>query len=147
MKIESDEGHLLNVVADIGNLEWRKYRQRYPDVVVGGKLQREDHSAFLPFIAFRFKSVRDSDIEKLRCVVESYKGALSWSLVGRAREGLPGINWMIAPSRLLEANELALGLSMTAADYLSVYEPLLGPAAYEDLMGLTEYVRSEFSTS
>ena len=147
MKIENDEGRLLNVIADIGDLEWRKYRQRYPDVMVGSKMQREDYSAFLPFIAFRFKYIRESDIEKLRSAVEGYKGRMSWSLVGNAREGLPGTNWMIAPTRLWEVSDCASKSNLPAAVYLSIHEPALGPAAYEDLVGLTEYVRSVFEVS
>jgi len=147
MKIENDEGRLLNVIAEIGVLEWRKYQQRFPEVMVGNKMQRQDRSAFLPFIAFRFKNVREVDVEKLKRVVENYKGALLWSMVGRQREGLPGTNWMIAPSRLWEVSECALKSNMTAAAYLSIHEPSLGPAAYEDLVALTEYVCSEFEIS
>lgn len=144
MKIENEEGRLLNVIADIGALEWRKYQQRFPEVMVGNEMRREDHSAFPPFIAFRFKCIGKDDIDKLRFAVEGYKGALPWSLFGRSRENLPGINWMVAPTRLWEVSECALKANMTAAVYLSIHEPLLGPLAYEDLVGLAEHVRSEF---
>ncbi|WP_277761826.1 hypothetical protein [Pseudomonas sp. A34-9] len=108
----------------------------------GNEMQREDHSALPPFIAFRFECISKVDIDKLKAAVEGYKGALSWALVGRSREGLRGINWMIAPSRLWEVGGCALQANITAAVYLSTHEPLLGPVAYEDLIGLTEHVRS-----
>lgn len=144
MKIENEEGQLLNVIADIGALEWRKYRQRFPEVWVGNEIRREDHSAFPPFIAFRFKCVAKDKIDKLRVAVDGYKGALPWSFVGRSRENLPGTNFMIAPTRLLEASECGM-TNMAAAVYLSIHEPLLGPLAYEDLVGLADHIRSEFS--
>jgi hypothetical protein len=145
MKIENQEGLLLNVIADIGVLEWRKYQQRFPEVKVGNEMRREDHSGLPPFIAFRFKFISEDAIDKLRATVEGYKGALSWSFVGRSREGLPGINWMIAPSRLWEVEECAFKSNISAAVYLSIHELLLGPLAYKDLAGLTEHIRSEFS--
>jgi hypothetical protein len=144
MTVENEEGHLLTVIAEIGVLEWQKYQQRFPKVRVGNEMQREDHSALPPFIAFRFECISKVDIDKLKAAVEGYKGALSWSIVGRSREGLPGINWMIAPSRVWDVGECALQVNMTAAVYLSIHEPLLGPVAYEDLIGLTEHVRSVF---
>ncbi|MBR7198036.1 hypothetical protein [Pseudomonas sp. 14A] len=100
MTVENEEGRLLNDIAEIAVLEWQKYQQRFPKIRVGNEMQREDHSALPPFVAFRFKCINKVDIDKLKAAVESYEGALSWSLVGRPREGLPGINWMIAPSRL-----------------------------------------------
>lgn len=144
MTVENEEGHLLTVIAEVGVLEWQKYQQRFPKVRVGNEMQREDHSALPPFIAFRFECISNVDIDKLKVAVEGYRGGVAWSLVGRSREGLRGINWMIAPSRLWGVDECALQVNMTAAVYLSIHEPLLGPVAYEDLIGLTEYVRSVF---
>ncbi|MBJ7373632.1 MAG: hypothetical protein JHD19_19465 [Pseudomonas sp.] len=145
MTVENEEGRLLNVIAEIGMLEWQKYQQRFPKIRVGNEMQREDHSALPPFVAFRFECINKVDIDKLKAAVEGYEGALSWSLVGRPREGLPGINWMIAPSRLWEVGDCASQKNMTAAVYLSTHEPSLGPLAYEDLTGLAEHVRSAFN--
>lgn len=61
------------------------------------------------------------------------------------RDGLPGINWTIGPSRLWEVKKQALKLDLPLEQYIAQYEPELGPVAYDDLEGLTKHIRQAFS--
>lgn len=60
------------------------------------------------------------------------------------REGLPGTNWTIGPSRLWEVKEQALKLGLSSSQYLATYEPGFGPIAYDDLEGLAKHIQSAF---
>ncbi|QVW25675.1 hypothetical protein KJF94_09060 [Pseudomonas hormoni] len=146
MRIEEPEGELLNILHDISPLEWRKYQQRYPEVRVGNSFEREDRSGYPPYVAFRFENESDEIVNKLRLVLEGYLGRSVWRLVSHKRDGLSGINWMIGPARLWEISEAAEQENMTKGQYLSKYEPWVGPAAYDDLPGLIEHVSDAFST-
>ncbi|MBN6112952.1 hypothetical protein [Xanthomonas bonasiae] len=143
-KIEVAEGDLLNFIYEISPLEWRKYQQRYPKVWVGDHFEKVDRSEYPPYISFRFEDEREVIIERLKQSIEKYSGKVSWVLNEHRREGLPGVNWTIGPSRLWEVKEQALKLGLTPAEYLAQYEPEFGPVAYSDLEGLAEHIRSAF---
>ncbi len=104
----------------------------------------EDKSNFPPWMSFRFESDDDVILEKFRHAIDDYYGKIRWSLNEHKREGLPGINWTIKPRRLLEVKEQADKLDLSPSQYIAQYEPEFGPAAYEDLVGLTEYIRQLF---
>ncbi len=143
-KILAPEGDLLNLLEEIGALAWRKYRVRYPELRVGGRIQVLDQSAHPPSIAFRFERESDSDMQALRQAVESYDGDVAWEMEGRERDGLPGVNWVIRPVRTTEVIELALSANLTPDQYIAKFDPGFGPIAYDDLVGLTTHVRYAF---
>lgn len=143
-KIESKEGNLLNILEEINPLEWRKYQQRHPEVWVNGNFERKDCSSLPPFVAFRFEQEKTDILNKLTKAIESYAGTVSWVLDGHKRDGLPGVNWIIFPSRIREVEKLAEELNLTPYLYLAKYEPNFGPIAYDDLVGLTEYIKEIF---
>jgi hypothetical protein len=144
VKIDSPEGELLNILDEISPLVWRRYQQRHPEVKVGNALEREDRSGYPPYFAFRFKDESEEVVNKLRLLVEGYTGNVSWQLVEHKRDGLPGRNWMIGPSRLWEVSENAARENMTPGCYLSKNEPWIGPVAYNDLDGLFQSIRVAF---
>ncbi|WP_336341620.1 hypothetical protein [Pseudomonas atacamensis] len=91
MTVENEEGHLLTVIAEVGVLEWQKYQQRFPKVRVGNEMQREDHSALPPFIAFRFECISNVDIDKLKVAVEGYRGGEHGRLLAGHAKGCLGL--------------------------------------------------------
>lgn len=144
-RIESEEGNLLNILEEISPLEWRRYQQRNPELWVNGNFERKDCSSRPPFIAFRFEREKNDISNKLKIAIESYTGTVSWVQDGRKRDGLPGINWIISPSRIQEIAKLAEDINLTPHQYLSKYEPNFGPIAYDDLVGLTEHIKKYFN--
>lgn len=144
-KITALEGELLNVLYEISPLEWRRFQQRYPELWVDGHFEKSDRSGYPPYVSFRFVEECPAVVQKLRQAVGEYSGKISWQLINHKRDGLPGVNWTIAPSRLWEINEVASALEVTPAQYLATYEPAFGPAAYDDMEGLTRYIRQIFS--
>lgn len=143
-RILDPEGDLLNLIEEIGPLEWRKYQQRNPEVWVRDHFERESRSEFPPFISFRFQCEDIKIIEKLKVVVDGYKGKVKWVVDEHKRDGLVGINWTIKPGRMLEVKALALKYGLASSQYMAKYEPGFGPIAYDDLVGLTEHVRDAF---
>ncbi|WP_143178215.1 hypothetical protein, partial [Pseudomonas aeruginosa] len=76
--------------------------------------------------------------------IESYQGRVKWVLDEHKRVNLPGTNWGIVPSRLLEVWDLARALDLAPNQYMAKYEPEFGPIAYEDIIDLAEHVRRAF---
>lgn len=66
-------------------------------------------------------------------------------MTGYERHAFPGMNWVIEPARIKEVETKAGALGLSPEDYLSEYEPEFGPISFEDLVGLTQYVRQVFS--
>lgn len=143
-KITAPEGYLLNLLYEISPLEWRRYQQRYPEIWVGDHFEKVDRSECPPYISFRFKDEHEAVIERLRQAIESYSGKILWVLDEHKRDGLPGTNWIVGPSRLWEVKEQALKLDLTPDQFLAQYEPEFGPVAYDDLEGLTKHIRQAF---
>lgn len=143
-KITVPEGDLLNLLYEISPLEWRKYQQRYPEIWVGDHFEKVNRSEYPPCISFRFENENEIVIERLRYAVESYSGRVLWVLDEHKRDGLPGTNWTIGPSRLWEVREQASKLDLPPDEYLAQYEPEFGPVAYDELEGLTKHIRQAF---
>lgn len=139
--ITSPEGELLNLIERLGDLAWRRYEQRYPMVQVGAGFERADHSAYPPVISFRFVRESSQAIARLKAAVESYVCGIEWTMTGRPRIGLPGINWVIWPKRVYELREVAANMGISPSTYFSQQEPGFGPIAHEDMTGLVEHVR------
>jgi len=144
-KITAPEGDLLNVLYAISPLEWRKFQQRYPEIWVGDHFEKVDRSKCPPYVSFRFADEHGAVIERLKMAIENYSGKVVWMLGKHKRDGLPGINWTIGPSRLWEVKKQALKLDLPPEQYIAQYEPELGPVAYDDLEGLTKHIRQAFS--
>lgn len=142
--ITDREGLLLNTIAQLGDLEWRKYRSRYPEVFVEGRFQHKDMSAYPPFWSFRFKCENNVVVNSLMSIVDEYDGHVRWVMSGRPRDGLPGTNWIICPEFVDlvkgKANDSGLG----AEEYIAKNFPGFGPVAYSDADGLNAYVRLKF---
>jgi len=148
MKVEgipNPEGALLNIFESISPLEWRRFRPRIPNVWINGRFKKIDRSELPPFVAFRFERETQEIMDKIRGALSSYVGEVDWSLVEHKRDPLPGTNWVICPSRTVEAEKKVYEVGMTGAHYLARHEPEFGPIAYEDLNRLTEHFRSFFS--
>ncbi|MBB5943400.1 hypothetical protein [Xanthomonas sp. 3307] len=143
-KIEAPEGALLNFLYEINPLEWRKYQQRQPRVWVGDHFEKMDRSKYPPYISFIFENECKTVIKRIKAAVDGYCGAVRWMLYERKRDGLPGTNWTIGPSRLWEVEEEASKLGLSPSQYLATYEPEFGPIAYDDLEGLTKHIQSAF---
>lgn len=135
------EGELLNILECASPLEWRRYQQRHPEVWVNGRFERVDCSGFPPCISFRFENESQAVIDSLKSSLNSYDGKVKWLLVEHQRESLPGINWIICPSRMVEVKDEAVRAGVGAGEYLAQLEPGFGPVAYEDFVKLTEYIR------
>ena len=62
-------------------------------------------------------------------------------MTGHKRETLPGTDWLICPTRLLQIESIALSANSTPGDYIAQHEPELGPIAYDDMSKLAFYLR------
>lgn len=83
-------------------------------------------------------------MEVLRQAVDSYSGKTPWTMSGRKRDGLFGINWLIRPRRVIDVESAASSLDLTPDQYFAQHEPEFGPIAYDDLEGLVRHVRQAF---
>ena len=126
---------------ELGALAWRKCRQRYPEIQIRGRIQRFDQSRSPPSIAFRFENESEDGIAALLRAVETFNGNLHWTMTGRKRHQLPGTNWVISPTRVLDVIVVASEQGLTPDQYLAQHEPHFAPVAYDDLVGLTEHIR------
>lgn len=144
--IAAQEGQLLNLIEEMGSLAWRKYQQRFPEVWMNNRFEREDHSGYPPFISFRFENEDPEVIARLKLAVESFKGAVDWVMGEHKRINAPGTNWIICPKRFWEIDDFILTPGMSAGQYMAEHEPLFGPVAYEDLLVLTAYLSDVFQS-
>ncbi|WP_144443616.1 hypothetical protein [Pseudomonas putida] len=142
-RIVDSEGELLNILHDLNALEWRKYGQRNPEVWVDDHFEREDRSRFPPYIAFRFEKESEYIVSILNDLIGSYSGLISWALIGCERYASSGMNWVVEPAYVKEVEAKAQSLGLSSEGYLAEYEPEFGSIAFEDLLGLTEYVRKK----
>ncbi|HBO3288861.1 TPA: hypothetical protein L4S14_001095 [Pseudomonas aeruginosa] len=143
-RILDPEGELLNILECVSPLEWRRYQQRNPEVWINGHFERAERPEFPPYVSFRFKNENQVVIDRLKKALALYSGKIKWLLVEHKREFLSGTNWVICPSRMVEVREEAIQVGVSAGQYLAKYEPEFGPAAYDDLIDLTENIRRAF---
>ena len=139
--IEESECEILNIVQELGALEWCKCRPRYAEIRIRGRIERFDQSRSPPSIAFRFENESDEGIAALLSAVETFNGKLHWTMTGRKRREFPGTNWVIRPTRVWDVIEVASEQGLTPDQYLEEHEPHFAPVAYDDLVGLTEHIR------
>ncbi|MEJ6816511.1 hypothetical protein [Pseudomonas sp. LF-5] len=78
-------------------------------------------------------------------MIASYNGLIPWVLIGCERYASSGMNWVIESAYIKEVEAKAKSLGQSSASYLAKYEPEFGSIAFEDLVGLTEYIRKKFS--
>lgn len=135
---------LLEFVESLGETEWRKCVNSQFSVKERGVWVIKDQSGHPPSVSFRFKKEDQSIISRLKLAVESYNGRVKWILDEHKRDGLPGTNWTIGPSRLWEVLDDAMSLDLDSSQYMAKYEPEFGPVAYEDIHNLTKHIRQAF---
>lgn len=140
-QIATDDNVLFSFIEQLSDLEWGKKQSRYPDSWIENRFQRVDHSGHPPYCSFRFAKEDPHLIACLKLAVDSYKGRVEWVMVGREREHLPGINWMICPKRYWEVWDVALSKGISAGQYMAEHEPDFGPVAYEDMHGLARHIQ------
>ncbi|WP_141673807.1 hypothetical protein [Gilliamella sp. Choc5-1] len=139
-KISDSEGELLNIIEAVSPLEWRRYNQRYPQIRINNRLEKKDCSDIPPFVAFRFENESEEIINKLKFLINNYRGFIKWELHKHKREPLQGTNWVIRPLRVREVTALAEKNGLVSEEYLAKYEPEFGPIAFDDLNALTQYI-------
>jgi hypothetical protein len=142
--VTASEGQLLNLIEQLGELEWRRYQARYPLVWIKNRWERIDHSSYLPFVSFRFQHEDPKVIERLHKAIASYQGAVKWELHGHKRRHLQGMNWVIVSQLEWNARELSLPSGVRPGRFVAEHYPEFGPAAYEDFRKLEEHARREF---
>ncbi len=138
---------LLNVIEQVATLEWRKFQARTVKIELknGGAIQ-EDHTLLPPYTSFRFESEDNALISKLQSAIQSYKGVVEWRMTGHERHTMHGINWVIRPAFVDEMQAAAdASGAPSVGQYIAEHYPAFGPAAFEDLLLLTDYVRQRLS--
>lgn len=142
--IKRESSPLLELIESLGETEWRKcVNSQYANKEHGAWVVK-DQSGHPPVVSFRFKEEDPKVIYRLKVAVESYQGKVNWVLDEHKRDGLPGTNWTIKPSRLREIWARARELDLTPNQYMAKYEPDFGSIAYEDIINLTEHIRRVF---
>lgn len=137
----SSEIELLDLIFGLNPLGWRRYRQHG---LGSGDARGSDEPKtvmWCPFVAFRFAREDASLTKGLSEAVDAFRGALTWSLFGHEREGLPGTNWVIGPAKLFEVKGQAAGSRISAGEYLSRTDPSLVSAACHEFPLLVGHVR------
>ncbi|EZO74073.1 hypothetical protein V556_05916, partial [Pseudomonas aeruginosa BWH055] len=143
-EIKRESSSLLELIEALGETEWRKCVNSQFVNKERGEWVVKDQSSHPPRVWFRFIQEDPAIISRLRVAIESYQGRVKWVLDEHKRVNLPGTNWGIVPSRLLEVWDLARALDLAPNQYMAKYEPEFGPIAYEDIIDLTEHVRRAF---
>lgn len=142
--IKREGSALLSIIENLGETEWQKCSNSQYQIKEHGILVVKDQSSHPPAVCFRFKGGNIEIAQRLKFAVENYKGKIEWEMRGRQRDGLPGFNWCIEPSRVYDIQENARQINLAPNQYMAKYEPNFGPIAYEDLIGLTAHIKSEF---
>lgn len=138
------EGNLLNIIEKISPLEWRRYKKRYYKLKVDKQSEEKDSLNESPFIAFRFEKESKEVIDKLKLLINNYRGKVEWEIYAHKREPLPGTNWVIRPLRISQVTALAEKIGLDPVEYLAKKEPEFGQVAFDDLNDLTKYIQDNF---
>lgn len=141
---KTEGADLLNLIEKLDETEWQKCSNSQYEIKEHGLFVIKDQSSIPPSVCFRFKNEKEEIIERLKSIVNSYHGKVAWKVHGRQRDGLPGFNWCIEPLKVIEATDTAHQLKLSPKQYIEKIDPEFGPIAYEDLIGLTEHIRSAF---
>jgi hypothetical protein len=135
---------LLDFIVSLGELEWARFENRFFKGIPEARIEPEDRSSRPPYTQFRFKLEDPQVVDKLKRIVASYSGELSWVMTAHDRTPLPGTNWMICPRIVEDRREEASKLKMTVAAFFEQRFPEFGPKAYCDLLGLVEHIRENW---
>lgn len=141
---KKESSPLLDFIESLGETEWRKCVNSQYSVREQGNWVVKDQSGHPPRVSFRFREEDCSIISRLKVAIESYHGRVKWVLDEHKRDGLPGTNWTITPSRLIEVWDRARELDLAPNQYMAKYESEFGPIAYEDIIDLTDHIRRAF---
>ncbi|MEQ1963120.1 hypothetical protein ABLB69_08085 [Xenorhabdus khoisanae] len=137
---------LLDLISKLGPLEWKRYQQRYPDMWMNGHFEPTDHSSYPPFTSFRFKNEDPKIIKILEYALASYKGKYQWVMISQKKEYGTGINRCILTKYIKELRENTDEIHKVD-EYVARHEPDFGPLAYDDLINLTEHVKTVLNAS
>ncbi|GKX45538.1 hypothetical protein [Pectobacterium carotovorum] len=137
---------LLSVIEKLGELEWKRYRERYPEIWNNDHFERADCSNIPPSTSFRFKEENLHVINLLKEALDSYKGRLQWSMIDQPKKYTEGVNRCIMPTYVKELREKK-DETFEVYDYISEHLPEFGLIAYEDLVGLADHVRLAFKNA
>ncbi len=141
MTIENESDRILfDLISKIGELEWRRYRKRYPTVWVDGHFETGTHPSSYPSTSFRFKDEDPKVIETLENALKSYRGKLQWTMIGQKKEYGPGVNRCILPIYIKELQD-SIGEFNKVDEYVAKHKPDFGSLAYDDLINLAEHVK------
>lgn len=143
---DKTERVLLDLISKLGLLEWKRYQQRYPDTWVDGHFENVDHSSYPPFTSFRFKNEDPKIIEILGNALESYEGKLQWVMIGQKKEYGTGINRCILTKYIKELRD-EVEEDYNIDEYVAKHEPDFAPLAYDDLISLTEHIKTILNTA
>lgn len=141
MPAEVTGRELLELVEQLGELEWARFESRRPTITTRFSTTVEDRSTHPPYASFRFKTESAELIQRLQAAVSSYRGAIAWVMSGHDRAPLPGTNWVIQPKFAADAFEKASELRLPQWRYMQEGFPEFGPVCYEDLLPFVEHVR------
>ena len=139
--IDKPECALLNVLSSLGQLEWRHFQSRYPEIWKNGHFEKTDCSGYPPYTSFRFEKEDPNIIKILYHAIESYNGKVEWMMYEKKKEYGSGINRVILPKKLHDAKEKANAEGVAVGKYVAENQPNFGPVAYEDLINLAEHVK------
>lgn len=136
---------LLAVIESLGELEWMRFRNRYPEVQIKGEPKRiEDRSSYFPYTSFRFQNERADIINNLQQALACYPGTMEWILISQKREFEDGVNRCVLPKHVQDMKIKARELELHIDDYMARFEPEFSPKAFEDLEKLSTHVKSFF---
>lgn len=138
-----DGSILLNFISKLEELEWKKYQQRYPYILIDNKLKKIDHSSYPPFTSFRFKNENLKVINILNQAINSYQGDVEWILISTKREYCDGVNHCILTKYVQDMKEINK-ITVPIDSYISKIMPQFGPIAYNDLINLTKHIERFF---
>lgn len=136
---------LLAVIESLGELEWMRFRNRYPEVQIKGELKRqEDRSSYFPYTSFRFQNECADIVNNLQQALACYSGAVEWILISQKREFGNGVNRCVLPKHVQDMKIKARVFDIHIDDYMARFEPAFSPKAFEDLVKLSKHVKSFF---
>ncbi|MDD0967787.1 MULTISPECIES: hypothetical protein [Pseudomonas] len=139
-RIQHPEGELLNILQDLGALDWRRFGPRIAQTWNGREF--EDAPGGLPWVAFRFAHEEDAVMKRLEAAVSSYEGLERWLLIAHVRESLPGTNWVVCLERSSLHNRQAANANLPVWQFLEQRNPGYVDLVYEDFNRLTAHVKA-----
>jgi hypothetical protein len=112
MSAEVTGRELLELIEQLGDLEWARFEARQPTFTTRLSTTVEDRSTHPPYASFRFKAESSELIQRIQAAVLSYEGPIAWSMSSHVRAPLPGTNWVIQPKFAADSVEKASQLRL-----------------------------------